>query len=365
MREVNNVLAAMATIKKEGLMPGGQAGVLNADAVKAQARDQAGNFNAYGDRIRNGATKESPAQGSNAIANQVQSTPATQVPSPGPLGFKVGDNSDLSSPTLVRTNPTAPAAVNTQNGSIAPVMPNQVATDQPASGVKRNEFADSRVNFADDIEKSLKFGQESGLFKRPEARQEIYQRGKTLNLEPAQIDKYIQGAIDKTEGGDDMGWKSNASILEEQAQGRKETYQKEFGASDQKVEAAIGELDPNKFSPKQIASIRQTMASLTPEQRRTSVRDAKDKTEWATYNAKQNAAKRSGYQGEITSSTDFGKEATALIPKAKQQLQGVIDAAEPIEGTIYNSFGDWTGAVEKLKERRGRARSNTEATSPL
>lgn len=44
--------------------------------------------------------------------------------------------------------------------------------------------------------------------------------------------------------------------------------------------------------------------------------------------AKQKAAARTGYTGEVTADTDFGAEAKALIPGAKKEIQAIIDARD-------------------------------------
>lgn len=48
--------------------------------------------------------------------------------------------------------------------------------------------------------------------------------------------------------------------------------------------------------------------------------------------AKQKAAARTGYTGEVTADTDFGAEAKALIPGAKKEIQAIIDARDAFRG---------------------------------
>lgn len=53
--------------------------------------------------------------------------------------------------------------------------------------------------------------------------------------------------------------------------------------------------------------------------------------------AKQKAAARTGYTGEVTADTDFGAEAKALIPGAKAEIQAIIDARDAAAGDpIFN-----------------------------
>lgn len=78
---------------------------------------------------------------------------------------------------------------------------------------------------------------------------------------------------------------------------------------------------------------------------------AKERTARLVLQAKKNAAKKTGYKGEVTSETDFAAEAKGLIPGAKKEVQAIIDARDSaIDDKAFRGTLKSSNRQEDLKQ---------------
>jgi hypothetical protein len=208
-------------------------------------------------------------------------------------GIALGDGA-FQQVSMPQYEPATPAAPATTTGG------------QPAAPAKPKSFFEKRASgrqaFVDTV--GTLRGKEGGMTSKE--KEQAQAQGAALGLTPQQIQETLDG---ETELSPEK-IADRAQKRKDEAKKRKdEAYQKEFGGSDEKIEKAIAGLDKSKFSPEQIAQIRKNMAGLAPQERK----EITDKSASNAATANSETDKRT-------------KEFLDLIPKAKQEIQGLIDA---------------------------------------
>ena len=153
-------------------------------------------------------------------------------------------------------------------------------------------------------------GKDGGI--TPKEKEQAQARGAALGLTPQQIQDTLDGETELS-----------PEAIAERAKGRKDAaYQKEFGDSDKKIEEAIAGLDKTKFTPEQIAQIKENMKGLSSQ-------DRKDSTEKAATSRAEREQKR------------FEKETVA-----KQELD------------TYNPLGDALDRLEQASASAGNLQNH-------
>lgn len=157
----------------------------------------------------------------------------------------------------------------------------------------------ARQQFAADLDRSTAIQSDMNGDLTPEgnaARERAYARGEVLGVSREQIDKRMN--FDSTEAR------------------QAKADEKEFGESDSKVNDAIANLDPSKFSPEQIAAIKKNMAGLTPKQRKESAATGKAKSE------------------------EWGKQVDEVIGRAKETVTDVQAEVARRQGVVKDLQGE-------------------------
>ena len=236
------------------------------------------------------------------------------------------DNGGMA-PSATRPAATSPARQETA-GNVIPAKTNYAKVAQDA--------------FKSDLEKSnlIKTGLDYEAGKAPEevkaAQQKALERGLSLGGNREQLQAMIGMETDSA------------------AKARKDQeYQYKFGDSDEKYKALLDRTLTEKDKAAGVAD--KMFKALSPEDRLDSIsklaKGPSEKTKALLLEAKQKAAARTGYTGEVTADTDFGEEAKAAIPGAQIGAKALIDARELLPG----KEGDATFQAETddLKRLRG------------
>ena len=148
-------------------------------------------------------------------------------------------------------------------------------------------------------------------------------------------------------------------------------YREEFGQSDGKVDKAIAGLDPSKFSPEQIASIKKNMQSLTPQQRKDSVAEGKVKGDaWGAKADKVIDRAKSTVSSvglEIENRKNQGKSLQNEISEIRKSNQEILNGSNrPKITESQNKPVDNTGPITQPNESvvTQTAPSNTQSIRP-
>ena len=140
-----------------------------------------------------------------------------------------------------------------------------------------------------------------------EQEKQAREQGAKLGLSEDQINDTINGEGDLS-----------PKAVAERAKGRKDAaYQKEFGDSDKKIEEAIAGLDKTKFTPEQIAQIKENMKGLSSQ-------DRKDSTEKAATSRAEREQKR--FEKETVANQEL--DTYNPLGDAIDRAQGISDQSK-------------------------------------
>lgn len=340
-------------------------GIRDAEQNRNQDSQTADKFTAEGLRLQG---KENPAE---VVAGQAADAVKNGAPAGG-AGIDpptTDENGFVSAPTP-SMEPSAPTPATTP-----PVAPGEAASGTPSAdpmadrakerlaGIK-GAVVDSKAKFAND----LKTWGATDPKDRKQTPDQILAYGAKLGLDENQINAAIRGD-EKLDTG------SAALSAQAEAKGRADKAANTPEAKAKRATADFGKAYGDYLNGAGKTATKEEKDAKYAELKGKAVeggfevtKEAKDKAAWISYEAKVKAAKSAGIDpNTVTSKTDFGEEAKALIPGAKKELQGFIDAADIMTGSTRDAFGDFEAKAESLRESRGalEGRASTEIGDKL
>jgi len=348
-----------------------QTGVKNTEAGKAieanrkqQIEAVQGKSPTSADAVENGANAVMPSPplrtsdnnpADTSLAPAAQGAPAAPAVGVGVAPPTTDENGLVSAPTP-SMEPSAPTPATTP-----PVAPGGAASGTPSAdpmadrakerlaGIK-GAVVDSKAKFAND----LKTWGATDPKDRKQTPDQILAYGAKLGLDENQINAAIRGD-EKLDTG------SAALSAQAEAKGRADKAANTPEAKAKRATADFGKAYGDYLNGAGKTATKEEKDAKYAELKGKAVegdfevtKEAKDKAAWISYEAKVKAAKSAGIDpNTVTSKTDFGEEAKALIPGAKKELQGFIDAADIMTGSTRDAFGDFEAKAESLREKRG------------
>ncbi len=326
-------------------------GIKDAEQNRNQDSQTADNFTKEGLRLQG---KENPAevvagQAADAVKNGASAGGAgIDPPTTDENGFVSAPTPSMepSAPTPATTPPVAPGEAASGTPSADPMADR---AKERLAGIK-GAVVDSKAKFAND----LKTWGATDPKDRKQTPDQILAYGAKLGLDENQINAAIRGD-EKLDTG------SAALSAQAEAKGRADKAANTPEAKAKRATADFGKAYGDYLNGAGKTATKEEKDAKYAELKGKAVeggfevtKEAKDKAAWISYEAKVKAAKSAGIDpNTVTSKTDFGEEAKALIPGAKKELQGFIDAADIMTGSTRDAFGDFEAKAESLREKRG------------
>lgn len=288
-------------------------GVQDSQQLKENARENAQAWQVHGQRLAGGGqVNPGTAEDAREVARVADKAGAAPEPAAAP-----------SAPG-VSASPSAAQGVAETNDY------DEEARIRSEDKIDDWQLPADRRKFSDDLARS-----ESLLDGDSDAMGRAYERGRILGLDKEQIDKRM-GQIGEE--------RESAATAADAAQGKKaqqeakDAFGKAYGSylnsPEGKAATAAGDratldeaYDRLKGESGFATGDKEGMGFEVSQ-------DAKDKTKWTSFEAKQRAAEKTGYEGEVSASTDFGQEALGKLPAAQNQL----DALNALRADMGNSL---------------------------
>ena len=279
-----------------------------------------------------------------ASSGGTQPLPPNTPPVPAPTaGFPVGSGSEIG--TAQPATPAMSAAEQSKQATLEKTLAGNFGkvAQARAQAKQSGETYDATPSFDTRTEGRKAFVdtvktlyEETGGINERESEQ-ARARGAALGLTPQQIQDTLD---EQTE--------LSPEAIAERAKDRK---QKKFGDSDKKIEEAIAGLDKTKFTPEQIAQIKENMKGLSSQDRKDSTDFAKKKTQERGYNPNEISDILSKYKttGDelIRSGKDYDKAMLDRVAETRKTLSDMTKAGENRE-QAYSDASD-QAAIDREK----------------
>lgn len=309
----------------------GRSGIMNHDDREQRVKDGAVKGANYRFGIGNVGANENPI----ADAPPPTNNPQAGGPSSSPSRASQIDPSLRAAEKDLWTKPKPGDPNEYHTGPDGQVTGTMMAPGSPQatpseSGIilSPDELA-SRRKFASELDRSPSAQSD------PAARERAYQRGEKVY------------GVSRDEVDQRQGWNTSA--------GGPSSHQPvpKISEEDSKIEEAIGNLDPSKFSPAQIAEIRKNMAGFSPEERKGFVATGKAAGEAWGKRVDETLDRARGTASEVQSGIDDVNNTKGEMSAATVRSNRVLEKNREAMASL-----DEAGKQRELARQEGFDRSN-------